>query len=219
MSRASEQIRPAQTLGSADENGSFAARRYFDPGHGSWIVKVLPGEFYVTPKSDEVIATILGSCVSACIRDRHAGIGGMNHFMLPLSHERGWGDDRQSTRYGNFAMEKLINELIKSGCSRERMEIKVFGGGNVTDSNQAIGTQNAEFVLRYLQAEGLTCAAQDLGGQLPRRIHYFPATGRVVRRILGGSDKAVIAREESAYANRLSTTRTSGEIQLFGDYK
>jgi chemotaxis protein CheD len=219
VSRATEQIRPAQTLGSADESGSFAARRYFDPAHGSWIVKVLPGEFYVTPKSDEVIATILGSCVSACIRDRHAGIGGMNHFMLPLAHERGWGDDPQSTRYGNFAMEKLINELIKSGCSRERMEIKVFGGGNVTDSNQAIGTQNAEFVLRYLQAEGLTCAAQDLGGQLPRRIHYFPATGRVVRRILGGTDKAVIAREESAYANRLSTTRTSGEIQLFGDYK
>ena len=219
MSRASEQIRPAQTLGSADESGSFAARRYFDPAQGSWIVKVLPGEFYVTPKSDEVIATILGSCVSACIRDRHVGIGGMNHFMLPLAHERGWGDDPQSTRYGNFAMEKLINELIKSGCSRERMEIKVFGGGNVTDSNQLIGTQNAEFVLRYLQAEGLTCAAQDLGGQLPRRIHYFPQTGRVVRRILGGSDKAVIAREESAYANRLSTTRTSGEIQLFGDYK
>jgi chemotaxis protein CheD len=219
VSRATEQIRPAQTLGGADDGGSFAARRYFDPAHGSWIVKVLPGEFYVTPKSDEVIATILGSCVSACIRDRHAGIGGMNHFMLPLAHERGWGDDPQSTRYGNFAMEKLINELIKSGCSRERMEIKVFGGGNVTDSNQAIGTQNAEFVLRYLQAEGLTCAAQDLGGQLPRRIHYFPATGRVVRRILGGTDKAVIAREESAYANRLSTTRTSGEIQLFGDYK
>jgi chemotaxis protein CheD len=219
VSRATEQIRPAQTLGGADDGGNFAARRYFDPAHGSWIVKVLPGEFYVTPKSDEVIATILGSCVSACIRDRHAGIGGMNHFMLPLAHERGWGDDPQSTRYGNFAMEKLINELIKSGCSRERMEIKVFGGGNVTDSNQAIGTQNAEFVLRYLQAEGLTCAAQDLGGQLPRRIHYFPATGRVVRRILGGTDKAVIAREESAYANRLSTTRTSGEIQLFGDYK
>jgi chemotaxis protein CheD len=219
VSRTSEQIRPAQTFSSTDEGGSKAARRYYDPTHGSWIVKVLPGEFYVTPKSDEVIATILGSCVSACIRDRHVGIGGMNHFMLPLAHERGWGDEPQSTRYGNFAMEKLINELIKSGCSRDRMEVKVFGGGNVTDSNQAIGTQNAEFVLRYLQAEGLACAAQDLGGQLPRRIHYFPKTGRVVRRILGGTDKAVIAREESAYATRLSTTKTSGEIQLFGDYK
>jgi chemotaxis protein CheD len=219
VSRATENIRPAQPLPNADESGSFAARRYYDPAQGSWIVKVLPGEFYVTPKSDEVIATILGSCVSACIRDRHVGIGGMNHFMLPLAHERGWGDEPQSTRYGNFAMEKLINELIKSGCSRDRMEVKVFGGGNVTDSNQAIGTQNAEFVLRYLRAEGLTCAAQDLGGQLPRRIHYFPKTGRVVRRILGGTDKAVIAREESAYASRLSTTKTSGEIQLFGDYK
>jgi chemotaxis protein CheD len=217
VSRASEQIRPAQTLPNADEGGSFAARRFYDPAHGAWIVKLLPGEFYVTPKSDEVLATILGSCVSACIRDRRAGIGGMNHFMLPLAQGRGWGDDPQSTRYGNFAMEKLINELIKAGCSRDRMEIKVFGGGNVTESNQAIGTQNAEFVLRYLQAEGLSCAAQDLGGQLPRRIHFFPATGRVIRRILGGSDTAVVAKEESAYATRLSSTRTSGEIQLFGD--
>jgi chemotaxis protein CheD len=219
VSHATEQIRPARSLPNADEGGSLAARRFYDPAHGAWIVKLLPGEFYVTPKSDEVLATILGSCVSACIRDQRAGIGGMNHFMLPLAQGHGWGDDPQSTRYGNFAMEKLINELIKSGCSRDRMEIKVFGGGNVTESNQAIGTQNAEFVLRYLQAEGLSCAAQDLGGQLPRRIHYFPATGRVVRRILGGGDKVVIAREESAYANRLSSTKTSGEIQLFGDYK
>jgi chemotaxis protein CheD len=217
VSRATEQIRPAQTLGGADDGGSFAARRYFDPAHGSWIVKVLPGEFYVTPKSDEVIATILGSCVSACIRDRHAGIGGMNHFMLPLAHERGWGDDPQSTRYGNFAMEKLINELIKSGCSRERMEIKVFGGGNVIDtsSNRPVGTQNAEFVLHFLEAEGLRCAVQDLGGQYPRRIHYSPATGRVVRRLLGTGDSHVITREEREYAARLLEKKPAGDIELF----
>jgi chemotaxis protein CheD len=145
------------------------------------------------------------------------GIGGMNHFMLPHAHSGGWGDDPQSTRYGNFAMEKLINELIKAGCSRDSMEVKVFGGGNVTDTRNAIGTQNAEFVLRYLEAEGLTCAAQDLGGEYPRRIHYSPATGRVARRLLGDSDSYAIAHEESEYASRLSSRRTSGDIQLFGD--
>ena len=180
-------------------------------------MKVFPGEFYVTGKSDEVIVTVLGSCVSACIRDQLLGIGGMNHFMLPQSHSGRWGADAEPTRFGNFAMEKLVNELIKAGAKRERMEIKVFGGGNVTDSSQAIGTQNADFVLRYLEAEGLGYAAKDLGGDHPRRIHYYPKSGRVIRRLLVTSEFATIARDESDYANRLSTTKTTGEIQLFGE--
>ena len=95
-------------------------------------------------------------------------------------------------------MEKLVNELIKAGCSRERMEIKVFGGGNVTDTSNEIGSENSEFVLRYLAAEGLRCAAQDLGGTQPRRIHYYPATGRVVRRLLGAGERSVVDTERSA---------------------
>ncbi len=214
MSRAIESLRPAQTTPGAEDG--VGGRRFYDQVQGAWVVKVLPGEFYVTPKSNEVLVTVLGSCVAACIRDHRAGLGGMNHFMLPLAHADGWGDDPQSARYGNFAMEKLINELIKLGCARERMEIKVFGGGNVIDSNQAIGTQNAEFVMRYLAAEGLGCASHDLGGVQPRRIHYFPSTGRVVRRLLGGSETVAIAREEYAYANSLSS-KITGDIQLFGD--
>ena len=216
MSRAIESVRSAQAPPGADDG--VAGRRFYDQVQGAWMVKVLPGEFYVAPpKSGEVLVTVLGSCVAACIRDHRTGLGGMNHFMLPLAHADGWGDDPQSTRYGNFAMEKLINELIKLGCARERMEVKVFGGGNVIDSNQAIGTQNAQFVMRYLAAEGLSCASHDLGGVQPRRIHYFPATGRVVRRLLGGSETAVIAREESMYANSLTPKKITGDIQLFGD--
>jgi chemotaxis protein CheD len=198
-------------------DGAVSTRRFFDAAHSAWMIKVLPGEFYVTPKPDEVLVTVLGSCVSACIRDRGVGIGGMNHFMLPLAHASGWGDDKNSTRYGNFAMEKLINEMIKAGCSRSRMEIKLFGGGNVTDTNNLIGTQNAEFALQYLAAEGLAAAAQDLGGPYPRRIEYYPGTGRVVRRLLGGTDTASVAREETEYAKTLSKKKTAGEIQLFGD--
>jgi chemotaxis protein CheD len=196
---------------------AVAGRRIYDAANATWMVKMFPGEFYVTKKSDEVLVTVLGSCVSACIRDPIAGIGGMNHFMLP-HHESGhWGVDSKSARFGNFAMEKLINELIKSGCSRERMEVKVFGGGNVTDTTNAVGSDNAEFVLRYLDAEGLRCAAQDLGGSLPRRIHYYPATGRVVRKLLGTSDTYAVSREESDYSNRLLAQKSSGEIQLFGE--
>ncbi len=194
-----------------------AGRRFFDNAAAAWMVKVFPGEFYVTKKPDEVVLTVLGSCVAACIRDPLAGIGGMNHFMLP-SHKSGdWGGDLKSTRFGNFAMEKLVNELIKAGCTRERMEIKVFGGANVTESSNAVGSDNSAFVLRYLEAEGLRCAAQDLGGTLPRRINYYPATGRVVRRLLGMNERGVVDREEHDYGKRLLKQQPAGEIELFGD--
>jgi chemotaxis protein CheD len=218
VNTATELRRPKETA-SAPVAGAQTGggRRFFDSTADAWVVKVFPGEFYVTGKGDEVIVTVLGSCVSACIRDPLLGIGGMNHFMLPQSHSGRWGADAEPTRFGNFAMEKLINELIKAGAKRERMEIKVFGGGNVTDSTQAIGTQNSDFVMRYLDAEGLGCAARDLGGDHPRRIHYYPKTGRVIRRLLVTSEFATIARDESDYASRLSSTKTSGEIELFGE--
>jgi chemotaxis protein CheD len=201
------------------DDGAGSSRRFFDPGENAWMVKVLPGEFYVTRTSNEVLLTVLGSCVAACIRDPVAGVGGMNHFMLPQHQSGAWGDDLKSTRFGNFAMEKLINELVKAGCARERMEIKVFGGGNVTETSNAVGTDNAEFVLQYLDMEGLRCAAKDLGGTLPRRIHYYPATGRVVRRLLGMNERGVIDREESDYGRRLLRQEPAGEIELFGDTK
>jgi chemotaxis protein CheD len=201
------------------DNGAdaVATRRFYDAASASWMVKVFPGEFFVTSKSDEVLVTVLGSCVSACIRDQRTGVGGMNHFMLPHSRAGNWAGDLQSTRFGNFAMEKLINELMKAGCSRDSLEIKVFGGGNVTDTNNKIGTANADFIQRYLEAEGLRCVAQDLGGQLPRRIHYRPATGKVVRRLLATGDVPLVARDETEYVNRLSSRTTTGEIQLFDE--
>ena len=196
-----------------------ASRRFYDNESAAWMVKVFPGEYHVTSKPDEVLVTVLGSCVSACIRDPLKGIGGMNHFMLPQSKSGSWGGDNQSTRFGNFAMEKLINELLKAGCSRNSLEIKMFGGGNVTDTRNQIGTENAEFALRYLEAEGLRCVAKDLGGQLPRRIHYYPMTGKVVRRLLGGTESSAVVREEKDYASRLSSHTTAGEIEFFDEPK
>jgi len=197
--------------------GLEKGRRFYDAASSTWMVKVFPGEFHIARKADETLVTVLGSCVSACIRDPRTGIGGMNHFMLPSGEADAWGGASQSTRYGNFAMEKLINELIKAGCSRDSMEIKVFGGGNVTTSSSMVGTKNANYVLRYLQAEGLKCAVQDLGGDYPRRIQYSPATGRVVRRLLGRTDTAWVAQEETKYARQLATEKVAGEIDLFGE--
>ena len=194
-----------------------AGRRFYDSAQAAWVVKILPGEFYVTGDPEEVLVTVLGSCVSACIRDPVARMGGMNHFML-VQNKTGasgaWGNELESARFGNFAMEKLINGMLKRGCARERMEIKVFGGANVTSARNAIGTENSEFVLRYLAAEGLPCAAQDLGGTYPRRIIYFPMTGKVVRRLLTGRDQETALRDESDYASALGT-RKSSDVQLF----
>jgi chemotaxis protein CheD len=190
-------------------------RRFFDKVAGAWMVKLFPGEYYVTTKADEVLVTILGSCVSACIRDPRKGIGGMNHFMLAEGEPGGWGGAGKSTRYGNFAMEKLINEMLKLGCSRDALEVKVFGGGNVIETHNLIGDDNAEFVLRYLESEGLQCVAQDLRGPYPRRIQYYPATGRVVRRLLIGGESRSIVREESEYASRITASKAAGTIELF----
>jgi chemotaxis protein CheD len=208
-------VRPPAAAGADDGVQGAGGRRFFDAVNGVWMVKVFPGEYYVTSQADEVLVTILGSCVSACIRDPRTGIGGMNHFMLAHGQSQSWGGDPESTRYGNFAMEKLINEMLKLGCSRQSLEIKVFGGGNVTDTRNLIGTQNCEFVVRYLDSEGLSIAAQDLGGQYPRRIHYYPTSGRVVRRLLAGSETTAVAREESEYAGRLKSRKVGGEIELF----
>ncbi len=197
------------------EIGGVSTRRIFDAATNTWMVKIFPGEFYITANPEETLVTVLGSCVAACIRDPRIGIGGMNHFMLPQGRSGGWGKDAQSTRFGNFAMEKLINELLKAGCSRDSLEIKLFGGGNVTDSNIAVGTGNAEFALRYVEAERLRCVAQDLGGRFPRRIHYSPADGKVVRRLLGRDASGAVMREELEHAQRLSSRAPAGEIELF----
>jgi chemotaxis protein CheD len=203
--------------GIVNGGSAVATRKFYDSADAHWMVKVFPGEYFVTSKQDEVLVTVLGSCVAACIRDPQRRIGGMNHFMLPHSKGGNWGGDMQSTRFGNFAMEKLINELMKAGCSRSSLEIKVFGGGNVTDTQNAIGTENCRFIMRYLESEGLRCSVQDLGGLLPRRIHYYPETGRVIRRLLGSGESKAVAREETEYVSRLSTRTMAGEIQLFDE--
>ena len=120
--------------------------RYWDPHQSSPAAKIFPGEFYVT-LHDEWIVTVLGSCVSACIRDAAVGIGGMNHFMLPgdgTPESRAARPASEAARYGTHAMEKLINELLGRGARRERLETKVFGGGRVLPGLTDIGRRNAE---------------------------------------------------------------------------
>jgi len=196
---------------------SVASHHYFDREFGVEAVKLLPGEYYVTSR-DMVLTTVLGSCVSACVRDTTAGIGGMNHFMLPNDADPVTRDSAAAMRYGAYAMEVLLNELIKAGARRERLEAKVFGGGavlaNMTMLN--IGERNADFVLRYLQLEQVRIAAQDLRGDLPRRINYFPGSGRVtVRKLVKQNDVLLVQKDELALAGTLARKREGARVELF----
>lgn len=190
-------------------------RRYRDPDFDATVVKVLPGEHYVTGAPDEMVVTVLGSCVAACIRDPLIGFGGMNHFMLPQSSDGTWGAGSASMRYGNFAMEVLINEILARGGRRERLEIKVFGGGNVLASATPVGTRNAAFVETYLEAEGLTAVARHLGGSHPRRVHYFPVTGKVMLRELRRADDKRVLDSERRYLSTLNAPVRPGDIEIF----
>lgn len=190
-------------------------RRYRDPHFDAVAIKVFPGEHFVTAGGDEMLVTVLGSCVSACIRDPAIGIGGMNHFMLPESGDDPWDSTSSSMRYGNVAMERLINEILSSGGARNRLEIKVFGGGNVMRGNSNIGHRNAEFVESYLAAENLSIAAAHLRGSLPRRIHYFPITGKVMLLELRRTEDQAVLISEALYKEKLLSKPETGSVELF----
>jgi len=192
----------------------FATNLYFDRVHQTNAVKVLPGEFYATGE-DMLLVTVLGSCVAACIRDPELGIGGMNHFMLPDADSAGPAGN--AARYGSYAMEMLINHLIKLGAVRARLEAKVFGGGSViagmTQAN--VGERNADFVLQFLRTEGIRVAARDLNDIYPRKVYYFPASGRVlVKKLLNTHNQTIVTRE-SDYRSRLIREPAGGEVELF----
>jgi chemotaxis protein CheD len=193
--------------------------RHWDSEHECFAARLLPGEYYVT-RHPELISTVLGSCVSACIRDSRLGYGGMNHFMLPLDGSQGqsvWGSAASAaTRYGNVAMERLINDILKMGGRRENLEIKLVGGGRVlAEMTTDIGARNIEFVRRYVADEGFKVLGEDLGDVHPRKVLYFPQTGRIrVRKLTGGRDESLAARERQ-YLQQLDAKPVENEVELF----
>jgi chemotaxis protein CheD len=191
-----------------------APNRYLDRALGYEAVKLLPGEYFATDR-DVVLVTVLGSCVAACIRDRVSGIGGMNHFMLP-------GDDSadpisRPARYGAFAMELLVNQLLRMGARRESLEAKVFGGGAVIPglSSLSIGDSNADFVTDYLRKERIAVTGDDLKGTEPRKVYFFPRTGKVLVRMIRRLHNSTLLERELDYTLRLNALPQGGDIEIF----
>lgn len=195
-------------------------KRYWDPANEIWAAKILPGEFYVN-RGGEMIVTTLGSCVAACIRDPERGFGGMNHFLLPI---RGgdpgrWAVDpaNLATRYGNHAMEQLVNRLLKLGARRENLEVKLFGGGRVLKGiTTDVGKRNGEFALEYCQVEEMQVLARDLGDLYPRKVQYFPETGQVFCKKLYRTRNQTLVEREKHYLHELEEEPVSGgDVDLF----
>lgn len=184
---------------------------YYDPKFAAHALKVLPGGYRVSTR-DLMLVTVLGSCVAACLRDPLAGVGGMNHFMLPDGDGRG-----DSARYGGYAMEVLINELLKRGAARPRLEAKLFGGGAVLPgmTHNNIGASNARFALAYLAAEGIPVLAQDLYDTCPRRVHYFPLSGRTLVKRLPSAHRDDVLLRERQYRAQLAQAPAAGSVELF----
>ena len=197
---------PAMLLGFEGIN------RYFDVAANHWIAQILPGEYYVS-RNDEIITTVLGSCISACMRDPGLGIGGMNHFMLPSDPAAKEG---ASARYGAFAMEQLINGLLSRGAGRGTIETKVVGGGRVIAGMSDVGRSNIAFVRAFLAAEQMPILVEDVGLEVARRVRFHPATGRMRVLHLPMSENHHIGERETALVSSVQIrARRAGDIELF----
>jgi chemotaxis protein CheD len=193
--------------------------RYWDPENGVIAAKLLPGDYYVT-KDDEMITTVLGSCVSACIRDSVSGIGGMNHFMLPETSRSRLNSREESVvgtalRYGNYAMEHLINTILQYGGKRKNLEVKLFGGGKIIATLGDVGSRNIEFVLDYVDTEALNLVSHDLGDIYPRKVNFYPMTGKVRMKKIKDIHNETIVLRERQYGSEIKDISVESSIELF----
>ncbi len=189
-------------------------KRYWDKTNNCVAAKILPGEYYVSV-TNELITTVLGSCISVCIRDAKNGIGGMNHFMLPKDNNVSDSIVSEAARYGNFAMEHLINDILHYGGERKNLEFKVFGGGKVLDMKMDIGKKNIEFVFEYLKLERFSILSEDVGDVYPRKVNFFPLSGVAKVKKLKKLHNQTIITRENTYLENIKNAPVESDIELF----
>lgn len=198
--------------------GFETINRYVDKAMGQVTAKILPGEYYVT-HNEEMITTVLGSCISVCIYETRSGLGGMNHFMLPTSG--GASSDAEdlmseSFRYGDVAMERMINDLLRNGADKSKIVFKAFGGGQIIKQMTSVGERNIKFLHKFMVMEGYKLSASDLGGPHPRKVNFFPKTGKVMVKKLQHMHNDTIAIRETQYRSRIDKPKIeAGDIDLF----
>ncbi len=203
-----------ERLKAAPRKSGEASFFFYDAHFRNEAVKVLPGEFFVADE-DLLVMTTLGSCIAACLWDREKRVGGMNHFLLP---DIGQGGGADSGRYGSFAMDLLIGEMVKRGATRSTMEAKVFGGGAVISGMNTInvGERNTAFVLDYLRTERITVVSKDVMDIYPRKVCFLPASGKaMVKRLASANTEALAAQERAAATKVVPVASSGGSVDLF----
>jgi chemotaxis protein CheD len=185
-------------------------RKFRNPRDGFLHVQLTLGDTYVSSNSEEVLTTILGSCIAACIRDPVAGVGGMNHFLLP----DGNSGDREARCYGINAMELLINDILKHGGDRKRLEAKLFGGANVVSALTDVGSRNYAFARQFLTDEGIPIVGGDVGGELARRIQYMPVNGRARQALVKSAEPTLVEEELTALHKKIQVA-TTADVEFF----
>jgi chemotaxis protein CheD len=204
-----------ERLKSASRKPGEASFFYYDAHFKNDAVKILPGEYFVA-NEDLLVMTTLGSCIAACLWDRNAHVGGMNHFMLPEGAGQGTAND--SGRYGSYAMELLINELLKRGATRSTLEAKVFGGGQVISgmNSMNVGERNTNFVLDYLKTERIPVMSKDVLDIYPRKVCFLPASGKaMVKRLSPAHPEALVAQDRAAAQKAVPASTGGGSVDLF----
>jgi len=195
-----------------------AKTSYWDGRFKRNTIKLLPGEYHTT-KGKEMLVTVLGSCVAACIRDTRNGIGGMNHFLLPEQKNKksNWAENYEEagTRYGDLAMEILINDIIKRGGDRKNFEAKIFGGAQMFESNMRVGERNIEFVSKYLKFESIPVVSNDVAGTHGRKVYFIPSTGDIFMKRIKSIHNDTIEVREKRYLKEAKETKTEAEIDFF----
>ncbi|KHT50447.1 chemotaxis protein CheD [Vibrio sinaloensis] len=198
--------------------------RFYHPQREKHIVKVTPGGVYCTQRSDELIATGLGSCIAACVWDETANVGGMNHFLLPFdnySQIKSWQPESlvsTASRYGIHAMEMLLNALIERGAERDNLQFKLFGGAQMLGRHSMIGAKNVAFILKYVEQEQLKVIAQDLGGLEPRKVMFDPISGKAWLKRIPFTEVHRLQHQEEKYAHQLdreSHRKHDDDVELF----
>ncbi|MBW3097390.1 chemoreceptor glutamine deamidase CheD [Pseudohoeflea coraliihabitans] len=179
-------------------------------------IHVIQGEFKVSDDPSVVLCTILGSCVAACLRDPVAGIGGMNHFLLPGTAESsGLSTGSEATRYGVHLMELLINGLLKAGADRDRLEAKIIGGARTIATFSNVGEQNAVFARSFLRDEGIRIVGSNIGGDYGRKLEYWPVSGRARQIPLTGAETQKTVAEENAKPRPQADKPVETTIEFF----
>lgn len=191
--------------------GRRASREVKPAGADGMRVNIIQGEQFVTDDPNVVLTTLLGSCVAACMRDPVAGVGGMNHFLLPGGRSQNMGE--QAQRYGVHAMELLVNALLSHGARRDRLEAKLFGGARLINGLTDVGRQNANFAKRFLADEGIRHTGGSLLGEHGRKIQFWPVLGRARQSLMERESAHVFDAERRTRPVQPATN--AGEVDLF----